>query len=208
MVGRYDCEGQLDIFSFLETETREPPILLQKGQIVYLVNKGDVITARVVDDEDSWVCWENNRGYRLIRESGGYDCTWNIVLGIKAFTKYHDAKAKADEYLKAHDGIILAEDINPINTVAYSYIRDCDKQELIAFYCDLGNNMYYIKEFMTYHHICKGEKAVKEFMEQQTIKHGKSRQIEDYTPHFKNMYKCMKQSDWDYAECEYTYTIG
>lgn len=212
MAGKYECEGQLDLFSFLKTETREPPILLESGQPVYLVNKADVIAAKVTDNEKSWVCGENNnnRGYRLIRQDGGYGCTWNDDLGKVAFTKYNDAREKADEYLKTHDGIILAKDIKPISTVAYSQVRG-DGKQLTAFYCDLGNGMYYIKEFITFHHICKGknaDKAIKRFMQQQEFKNNKYKDIAGYVPSFKNMYKCTKQSDWDYAECGYSHVTG
>lgn len=200
---------QLDIFSFMKLQEGEPPILLSKGQAVYLVNKGEVIKCVVCDDENSWICGENNRGYRLMKDTGGYTCTWNDkILGKEAFTDYESARNKAGEYLKSHDGIILASDIRPISTVAYSYIRDCDNREMFSFYCDLGNDMYYIKEFITYHHIIKGKKAIKKFMEQQEFKYDNPKQIDDFLPHFKNMYRCTKQSDWDYAECEYTYAVG
>lgn len=200
---------QLDIFSLMQSKSEEPPILLSKGQAVYLVNKADVIKCTVSDDENSWICGENNRGYRLIRDTGGYDCTWNDrILGKEAFTDYESAKQKADEYLKSHDGIILAGDIKPICTIAYSYIRDCDNREMTVFYCDLGDDMYYIKEFMTYHHIIKGKKAINKFMEQQEFQYDSPKEIDGFVPNFKNMYKCTEQSDWDYAECEYTYAVG
>lgn len=200
---------QLDIFSILEPQKKEPPILLNKGQTVYLVNKADVIKCTVSDDEDSWICGENNRGYRLTREKGGYDCTWNDrILQKEVFTDYESARNKADEFLKTHDGIILAKDIKPISIITFSYIRDCDNCELTAFYCDLGNDMYYIKEFMTYHHICKGQKAIKKFMEQHEFKYDNLKQIDGFTPEFRNMYRCTEQSDWDYAECGYTYAVG
>lgn len=200
---------QLDMFPFIQPQLEEPPILLSKGQTVYLVNKAEVIKCMVSDDENSWICGEDNRGYRLARDTGGYTCTWNDrILGKEAFTDYESAKKKADEYLKSHDGIILAGDIKPISTAAYSYIRDCDNSELIAFYCDLGDDMYYIKEFMTYHHIIKGKKVIKKFMEQQEFQYDKPKEIDGFVPRFKNMYKCTEQSDWDYAECTYAYAVG
>ncbi len=79
---------------------------------------------------------------------------------------------------------------------------------MTAFYCDLGDDMYYIKEFVTYHHIIKGRKAIKKFMEQQEFEYDNPKKIDGFVPHFKNMYKCTEQSDWDYAECEYTYAVG
>lgn len=200
---------QLDIFSLMQSKSEEPPILLSKGQTVYLVNKAEMIKCKVSDGENSWICGENNRGYRLIRETGGYDCTWNDrILGKEVFADYESARQKADEYLKSHDGIILSSNIKPISTVAYSYIRGCDNREMIAFYCDLGGDMYYIKEFMTYHHIIKGKKSIKKFMEQQEFKYDNTKEIEDFVPYFRNMYKCTGQSDWNYAECEYAYAVG
>lgn len=200
---------QLDIFSLIKQQKEEPPILLNKGQTIYLVNKGEVVKCTVSAEEDSWICGENNRGYRLVKDSGLYDCTWNDkILGKEAFTDYASARDKADEYMKTHNGIILAGEIKPISTVAFSYIRDCDNRELTAFYCDLGSDMYYIKAFITYHHIAKGKKAIKKFMEQQEFKYDNPRKIDNFIPHFKNMYKCTEQSDWLYAECEYTYAIG
>lgn len=199
---------QLDIFSFMKSQLEEVPILMSKGQAVYIVNKADIIKCTVSGYENSWICGENNRGYRLVKDTGSYTCTWNDKINKEAFTDYESAKSKADEYLKAHSKIIIASDIKPINVVAYSYIRDSDKKELFSFYCDLGDNMYYVKEFITFHHIVKGNKGIKKFMEQQEFKYNKLKQIDDFIPHFKNMYKCIKPSNWDYAECEYTYAIG
>ncbi len=201
--------GKVTNNTYIEKEEKEPPILLSKGQTVYLVNKAEVIKCTVADNENSWVCGDNNRGCRLVKENGLYSCTWNDrILGKEAFTDYESAKSKADEYLKLHNKIIFAGDIKPVSTVAYAYIRDCDNRKMTAFYCDLGNGMYYIKEFMTYHHIIKGSKAIKKFMEQQEFKYCSPKEIKGFVPHFKNMYKCTEQSDWDYAECEYTYAIG
>lgn len=197
---------QLDIFSYLQPQSEEPPILLSKGQEVYLVNKADVIKCTV--SSETWIYGDCERGYTLIRDVGLYAVTNNNELGETAFTDYEQATQKANVYLKSYDGIILASDIKPIRTVTYSCIRDCDKREMTAFYCDLGNDMYYIKEFMTYHHIINGKKAIKKFMEQQEFKYDKPKEIDGFVPNFKNMYKCTEQSDWDYAECGYTYAVG
>lgn len=196
---------QLDIFSIMQPQSEEPSILLQKGQTVYLVNKADVIKCTV--SGETWIYGDCERGYKLIKEIGLYGVT-NEELGETAFTDYEQAKQKADEYLKSHDGIILAGDIKPISAVAYSYIRDCDNREMTAFYCDLGDDMYYIKEFMTFHHIIKGKKAIKKFMEQQEFKRDNTKEIDGFVPNFKNMYKCTEQSNWDYAECGYAYAVG
>lgn len=195
---------QLDIFSF--TQEKEPPALLSKGQVVYLVNKADIVKCTV--SGETWIYKGFRRGYRLTKGNGLYAVTNNNELGKTAFTGYGDAKQKADEYLKSHDGIILAEDIKAISIAAYSYIRDCDSREMTAFYCDIGDDMYYIEGFMTYAHIIKGGKAVKGFMGQQEFKYDSPKEIENFVPHFKNMYKCAGQSNWDYAECGYAYSMG
>lgn len=198
---------QLDIFGFMQPE--EPPILLPKGAAVYLVNKADMIKCTVSKNRNSWVCGGNNdnRGYTLVRDSGGYTCTWNDSLGKEAFTDYESARQKADEYLKSHSGIILAGDIKPISTIAYSYMSSFNGK-MTSFCCDLGNDTYYIKEYMTYEHIVKGKEAVKKFMEQQAFTFNEPKKIEGFVPTFKNMYRCTAESDWDYAECGYICAVG
>lgn len=199
-------QGQIDMFAFMQQE-KKPQILLSEGQKVYVVNKAEVIKCTATGE--SWICGENNRSYRLVKENGLYEITWNSkILEKEAFTDYESAREKAEEYLKSHDGIILAGDIKPISITAFSYIRDVDSQDMTAFYCDLGDDTYYIKEFITYHHIIKGKKAIKRFMEQQAFEHCNPKEIDGFLPHFKNMYKCTEQSDWEYAECDYCYAVG
>lgn len=197
---------QLNIFTLLKTQSEEPPMLLSKGQVVYLVDKAEVIKCTV--SGETWKNGDCERGYALIRESGLYAITNNNELGKTAFTDCGSARQKADKYLKSHNRIILAGDIKPIATVAYSYIRDFDRREMTAFYCYLGDDMYYVKEFMTFHHIIRGKKAIKKFMEQQEFQYDNPKEIDGFAPSFKNMYKCTEQSDWDYAECGYTFAIG
>lgn len=199
-------QGQIDMFAFMQQE-REPQILLSKGQKVYITKKAEVIKCTV--SGKSWICGDDNRGYSLTKENGSHEVVWNSkILGQEAFVDYESARAKAEEYLRSHSGIILAEDIKPISITAFSYIRDVDSREMTAFYCDLGDEMYYVKEFMTYHHIIKGKKAIKKFMEQQEFEHCSTKEIDGFLPHFKNMYKCTEQSDWEYAECDYCYAVG
>lgn len=199
-------QGQIDMFAFMQQE-REPQILLSKGQKVYITKKAEVIKCTV--SGKSWICGDDNRGYSLIKENGLHEVIWNSkILGQEAFVDYESAREKAEEYLRSHSGIILAEDIKPISITAFSYIRDVDSREMTAFYCDLGDEMYYVKEFMTYHHFIKGKKAIKKFMEQQEFEHCSTKEIDGFLPHFKNMYKCTEQSDWEYAECDYYYAVG
>ena len=197
---------QLNLFSYLEPPEPEIPFILTPGQEIYIVDKADV-EKMIVCNEEAWIC-SDCKYYRLQKERGTYSVTNNNEMGERAFLNYEDARNKAHEYLRSHIDIILAKDIKPLSTVAYSYARECDNREMTAFYCDLGEDMYYIKEFMTFHHICKSKKWIKKFMEQQEFKYDKPKEIQGYVPHFKNMYKCVKPSDWLYAECEYTYSVG
>lgn len=197
---------QLDIFSYLEPPKPQIPFLLNPGQEVYVVDKVEV-EKMTVHNEETWICGDC-RYYRLKKECGTYSVTNNDEIGERAFFDYENARNKAYEYLRSHIDIILAEDIKPLSTVAYSFVRECDSRTMTAFYCDLGDDMYYIKEFMTFHHVCKGKKCIKKFMEQQEFECDKPKEIQGYVPHFKNMYKCVKPSDWFYAECGYTYAVG
>ena len=87
-----------------------------------------------------------------------YFTTNNDEIGERTFLGYRDAKEKACGYLRSHTDIILADDVKPLSIAAYSYVRAFDDRVMTAFYCDLGDAMYYIQEFMTFHYICKGKK--------------------------------------------------
>jgi hypothetical protein len=204
--------GQISIFDILDqytdapdTSAEVPPILLDIGQKVYKVIRGDVKELYLCDI-NSWICGgaeKLERGYRLKEKDGGYDCTWNSKIGVDIFTKHEQAVSVAEEYLKIHD-CIRKEDIRAIKTVAYSYIRDIDGRTMTAFYSVLDNGMLYMKEFMTYHHIRKDNNDIKKFMDQQEFQYDKPIEI-DYSPNFKNMYPCKNDSDWIYAEASYGY---
>lgn len=201
-------DGQIDLFSYLKSlePVSEPPILLKAEQEVFLVIKGDVVPYVVLPE--TWT-YEQERGYRLQNKKGCYNCTWNTSIGVTCFEEYESAHEAAEAYLKGKD-VIRAENIKPVKTVVYSYIREVDDREMIAFYSELDNGMVYIKEFITYHHIVeagKKAKAIQRFMEQQEFKHNDVKQIE-YEPVYKNMYRIRQKSDWDYAEAEHSYAIG
>ncbi len=206
-------KGQITLWEAMELLAgrelkEEPPVLLQPGQTVYMLKKGDVRQAIVLDE--TWV-YDESRGYRLQYGSGGtYDCAWNTSIDKQCFLDREPAVAKAEKFLKEHE-VIRAEDIHAVNTTAYRYIRECDGFTMTAFYCELDNGMLYMKEFYTYHHIIvdkkKQKKAIQKFMEQNDIKDGNAVQI-DYEPVFKNMYRIRQQYDWDYAEAGHSYAIG
>lgn len=201
--------GQVSMFELdcMKSMQEEIPVLLLPWQTVYLVNKGDVQEAEVYGEEPSWLCREDengiktDRGYRLKIKGACYGCTWNSHIGVDCFTAIPPAQEKAGEFLRGHD-VILARDIKTISTVAYQYIRDVDSRTMTAFFCELENGLYYIKEFMTFHHIMD-KYGIKKFMEQQEFKYCKLEQIE-YQPVFKNMYPCRKDVDWMYASAEYS----
>lgn len=203
---------QIDMFSFLKSQESvfEPPILLKAGQEVFLVVKGDVEPYIVLDE--TWTCGENNDegGYRLQRpNNGAYNAIWNSSVGSSCFLDFESARKAAETYLIERD-VIKSENIKPIKTVAYSYIRKCDNREMIAFYSELDNGMVYIKEFMTYQHIVddkKKAKAIKRFMEQREFKQYDVKQI-GYDPAYKNMYRIKQEYDWDYAEAGHSYAVG
>lgn len=203
--------GQIDIFSYLKEQEpiNEPPVLLQAGQEVFLVIKGDVEPFVVLDE--TWTCGADNeeRGYRLIRPSGTYNATCNSAIGKSCFINLEEAKKVAEAYLSEKD-VIRAKDIKPVKTRAYSYIRECDSRQMVAFYSELENGMVYMKHFMTYHYIVesgKKAKAIKKFMEQTEFKNSDVKEIE-YEPVFKNMHRIRQQYDWDYAEAGHSYAIG
>lgn len=207
------CEGQISLFDMMALlaghEVKEEPlVLLQPGQTVYMVKKGDVREAKVLDE--TWV-YNESRGYRLQYGSGGtYDCAWNLNIGKQCFIDMEPAVAKAEKFLSEHE-VIRAEGIHAVSTTAYRYIRECDGFTMTAFYCELDNGMLYMKEFYTYQHIIvdknKQKKAIQKFMEQNEIKDGNAVRI-DYEPVFKNMYRIRQQYDWDYSEAEHNYAIG
>lgn len=200
----YVCENQLSIFDIMSepvVSTSGPPILLSIGQEVFEVIRGD-IRKFYVHDEKPWICGDGDIGYRLKDKDGGYGCAWNSSIGNRIFTQIEQAIEKAEEYLNNNE-CIRKESIVPISTVAYSYIRDCDERKMIAFYSILDNGMIYVKEFMTYQHLCKDvDNAIKKFMEQQEFEYCNPKKI-DYIPEYKNMYPCKNDSDWCYAEAKY-----
>lgn len=202
----YDCEGQISLFDKCQGPEASP-VLLNIGQEIYMLERGDVKKAKIYDDK-SWLCGSNDRGYRLTFESGGYGCAWNSGIGKTVFTAEQQAREQAEIYLNTHE-VIRAENIHQAETTAYQYMRD-DGRIMTAFYSYIDNGMVYIKEFMTYHHIImadKRDKAIKKFMGQQEFDYCEVKQVA-YKPVFKNMYRIKQKYDWDYAEAGHSYATG
>lgn len=199
-------EGQMDLFQFLNP-AKDPPVLLRAGQIIYEVKKGD-IEKYTVTDEPSWRLSNTNRGYRLIKESGSYSCAFNETLNIVHFMDFDEAESKARDYFVEHPDVIFRKDIYPKEVLAYTYVREVDSRKMLAFICDLGDKMYYVKEFMTYEHICCGKKHFNKFMKQYEMEEDTLTEIKNYQPKFKNMYKTRGETDWAYAEAGYSMAVG
>lgn len=206
-----EMDGQVNLFDILNQQEEtpdEPQVILNVGQELYVVAKGDVKKAEVFD-ERSWLCEGNDRGYRLKFENGTYGCTWNSCVDKNVFFTKETAMIKAEKYLNTHE-VIRSEDIHPVRTTAYQYTRKTDKRIMTAFYSELENGMIYIKKFMTYHYMMEADKkknAIENFMKQQEFKYDDVKQVK-YEPVFKNMYKIRQKYDWDYAEADHSLAIG
>lgn len=203
-----DIAGQISItdymnFLYSQPKPKEPQILLYEGQKVYKVIRGDV-DEHIVTGE-TWVCGENNRGYRLKRISGCWDVVWNTSIGVSVFTDKSDANKKAEQYF-AENECIRTEDIKAKEVVAYRYVYN--GTEITNFYAVLNDGMIYYHYGSIYEHIgtrkeiAEFEKNMHECMEQNICE-----EIADYRPVFHNMYKCNGGS-WKYAEARYQYING
>lgn len=191
------CDGQLSLMDLLNPIAidNKPPILLQEGQTVYKVVRGDVET--YVVQNRTWTCGKNERGYDL---DGGV--MWNHQLDKVVFTLREPAEQVAQKYLAEYEHI-LAEDIKAAEVVAYRY--ECYGREVIQSYSILENGTFYFKYGSMYEHI--GNKTeIKKFEEgRQCCKRNDNYAVlKNYEPQYKNMYKC-EHSSWMYAEARYQY---
>lgn len=203
-------EGQMTLFEYEENlNYKEPPMLLKKGQVVFMIQKGDVERGQIL--EENWLCGDRkcDRGYRVLKESGSYDVVSNSKIGQDVFVEEGAAKTISEKFLAEHT-VIRAENIIVREVVAYSYIRDVDNRKMTAFYCDIGNELLYMKDFMTFHHIMRNcNKTIKEFMKEIDEMKGLGVDVEriEYQPNPKNMYLC-RGGNWLYTEAGCTYGVG
>lgn len=205
-----DIVGQISLVDFMDflspqTKPNEPQILLYEGQKVYKVFRGDVGEC-IVTGEKSWICGENNRGYRLKRIDGCWDVTWNDSIGLNVFTDLHEAHEKAENYIRDND-CIRAKDINAKEVVAYRYLYD--SREITQFYAVLDDGTVYYRYGGMYEHI-GSKKEIAKFENERNEnrkRHLGYEEIKDYYPVFVNMYKC-SNSDWLYATARYQYIDG
>lgn len=197
------CAGQMSLMDLYAPliAANEPPILLTEGQTLYKVVRGD-IEMDIVTGE-TWTCGEGNRGYRLKRISGCWDCTWNVQINKVVFSDRESAERIAAQYLAGNDHI-LAKDIRVTNVVAYQY--EDDYRKIINFYSVLENGDIYYHYGRMYEHIGKSEE-IKKFEDdrKQHLKSDGYTELEDYQPKYANMYKCSKQGSWLYAAARYEF---
>lgn len=195
------CDGQLNLMDLFASAVAadEPPVLLQEGQMVYKVVRGDV-EKHIVTGE-SWTCSEDNRGYRLKRIGGCWDCTWNTQINKVVFLDRKSAEIVAIRYL-AENEHILAQDIRAKNVVAYQY--EYNDRKIINFYSVLENGNVYYHYGSMYEHIGK-EKEIKKFEEDRRkyIDTYGYTELKEYRPEYVNMYKCLKHGAWLYATARY-----
>lgn len=207
-LNNYECDGQLSIADFLARGNAErEEHILKSGQVVYKACKGDIETHEVTGE--NWYIDHLRTFGNRTRVHGVYDIILDSDIGNRAFFEKEKAEKIAEKYLQNHE-VIRASEINPIETVAYSYKSKVTEKRMIAFYSMLDNGMLYVKEFMTYEHLLLKEhaqKGIKKFMEQPDFEYDEPEKIE-YVPKFKNMYRIKCKYDWDYAEARHSYAVG
>ncbi len=195
---------QLSIFNLINEKT-EIPVLLKQSDMLWEVNKADIRLCKVCNEE-SWIS-NSNRFYRVQFKDGCFGSVSNETLGIKFFKveNYDDAVKASEKYIREHN-VLLADDIELKNIIAFSYIRDVDSKQLWAYMAEIGNGLLYIKNFMTYVHIVEDNKKNRKKFEEDILRYAEYndvKEIENYHPELKHMYFCRESSDWKYAEAGY-----
>lgn len=197
-------ENQLSIFDFLKMED-EPEILYKKGDILFHQLKGEIKKYTVTGE--TWLCHEDNRGYRLQAENGMYNVVTNESTDFYRTQK--EAEEAAKKWLNGKD-VIPPERIIFSSVDAYQYIRECDGRKMTAFLGVMEDGNLYEKNFYTYHHVVKdNKKARKSFCEElEQYANCNVKKIEGYVPEVKQMYRCKEGDTWMYAEAGYGGAIG
>lgn len=197
---------QLSTFGLIDKET-EIPVLLKQSDMLWEVDKADIRLCTVCSGE-SWIS-NSNRFYRVQFKDGCFGIVSNEKLGNGFYKveKYEDAIKASVRYIQEHN-MLLAQDIELRNVIAYSYIRDVDNRQLWAYMGEIGDGLLYMKGFMTYVHVVEDTKVNrKKFMEkvEHYAQNAFVQEISGYIPEIKNMYPCKVISDWKYAEARYTH---
>lgn len=193
-----DVVGQMSLLDFYKEETKEAPVLLKPGQIIYMVVRGDIEAYKV--DNRTWNLAGTNRGYDLNSVDGSRkNVTWNRAINKNVFLNYTDAETISEEYIKNNE-CILAEEMYIKELVAFKH--SFNEREIPEWYAVLDNDMIYFHYGCKYDHIGPSSE-IKEF--ESGIKEHASHPIFDFEPHFHNMYKCDISSKWLYASAHYQY---
>ncbi|MFR5030453.1 MAG: hypothetical protein ACLUCI_03790 [Blautia hansenii] len=197
-------ENQLSIFDFLKMED-EPEILYKKGDILFHQLKGEIKKYTVTGE--TWLCHEDNRGYRIQAENGMYNVVTNDSIDFYRTQK--EAEEAAKKWLNGKD-VIPPERIIFSSVDVYQYIRECDGRKMTAFLGVMEGGNLYEKNFYTYHHVVKdSKKARKSFCEElEQYANCNVKKIEGYVPEVKQMYRCKEGDTWLYAEAGYGGAIG
>lgn len=197
-------ENQLSIFDFLKMED-EPEILYKKGDILFHQLKREIKKYTVTGE--TWLCHEDNRGYRIQAENGMYNVVTNDSIDFYRTQK--EAEEAAKKWLNGKD-VIPPERIIFSSVDVYQYIRECDGRKMTAFLGVMEGGNLYEKNFYTYHHVVKdSKKARKSFCEElEQYANCNVKKIEGYVPEVKQMYRCKEGDTWLYAEAGYGGAIG
>ena len=197
-------KNQLSIFDFLKMED-EPEILYKKGDILFHQLKGEIKKYTVTGE--TWLCHEDNRGYRIQAENGMYNVVTNDSIDFYRTQK--EAEEAAKKWLNGKD-VIPPERIIFSSVDVYQYIRECDGRKMTAFLGVMEGGNLYEKNFYTYHHVVKdSKKARKSFCEElEQYANCNVKKIEGYVPEVKQMYRCKEGDTWLYAEAGYGGAIG
>lgn len=205
-MGKRDVQNQLSLFDLVpESKHKEPPQLLEIGQRIYKVVRGEVIESYV---ERTYLCGENGseRGYHVTG-----DCVWNKSLGVDVFTEFEKAEEVAERYINSHDVILVRDMPEIIEYEKWYRVRKVDGRKLVAYFGVFKNGMVYIKDYYTYHHIINcgsiegARKYIQKYKDQQEKLNLSKYSMADTEPMIlKNMYKCREESEWVYAEATYT----
>lgn len=204
MARKKESENQLSIFDLFKLED-EPEILYRKGEILFHQLKGEIEKYTVTGE--TWLCHEDNRGYRLQAENGMHNVVTNESTDF--YRTQDKAEEAAKKWLKGKD-VIPPERIIFSSVDAYQYIRECDGRKMTAFLGVMEDGNLYEKNFYTYHHVVKdNKKARKSFCEElEQYTNCNVKKIEGYVPEVKQMYLCKEGDTWLYAEAGYGGAIG
>lgn len=193
---------QLSVFDFMEKEKPNVPVL-QEGDTLYKVVKADVFLLQVL--RESWIIWRDNmpvQYWRLKYPDGCYDICNQKQLGESFFMTKADAEEEAKQYTEENE-VILAENMELKDFHAFTYVSESNNRNMYAYIGKMSNGMLYVKDFFTYTHAVKDTKKNRQAFAQSIEKYNAT--PVDYVPELKNLYPCIQEGVWQYAEANYMY---